>query len=146
MLRTLGCTGMRPSELLKLSVKDVINGKARICSKRNKTRIIFFTESLKRDLIDWTTSMNRKENLFKLSVDHLRYIMRMGVDIGIPRKVLHPYSLRHMFGKAFIFRNSNITMLSDIMGHESIETTRIYTRMTLEEQKQSLINTVDWDF
>ena len=49
-----------------------------------------------------------------------------------------------MFGKLFMSRYADISLLGDLMGHDSIETTRVYTRMTLDEQRAKVNMIVDW--
>ena len=49
-----------------------------------------------------------------------------------------------MFGKMFMSRHADISLLGDLMGHDSIETTRVYTRMTLDEQRAEVNMIVDW--
>ena len=58
--------------------------------------------------------------------------------------VVYPHSFRHLFAKNFIERCSDIAMLSDILGHDSIETTRIYLHRSSTEQRQMFNTIVDW--
>ena len=55
--------------------------------------------------------------------------------------VIHPHSFRHLFAKNFVERCDDIALLSDILGHESIETTRIYLHKNSTEQ-QALFNQI----
>ncbi len=63
---------------------------------------------------------------------------------GIPLAVVHPHSFRHRFAKNFIEKYNDIALLADLMGHESIETTRIYLRMTASEQQKIVDKVVTW--
>ena len=54
---------------------------------------------------------------------------------------MYPHSFRHRFAKNFLEKFSDIAFLADLMGHESIETTRIYLRRTSSEQ-QTIVNQV----
>ena len=58
--------------------------------------------------------------------------------------VVYPHSFRHLFAKNFIKRNPDIALLADLMGHESIETTRIYLRRTEAEQREAVNAAIDW--
>ena len=58
--------------------------------------------------------------------------------------VLYPHSFRHRFAKNFLEKNKDIALLADLMGHESIETTRIYLRKTSKEQKEVVDKIVTW--
>ena len=53
-------------------------------------------------------------------------------------------NFRHRFAKSFLERCNDIAMLADLMGHESIETTRIYLRKTSTEQQSIVDQVVDW--
>ena len=59
-------------------------------------------------------------------------------------KVVYPHSLRHRYAKNFLERYNDIALLADLMGHESIETTRIYLRRTASEQQDIVDRVVVW--
>ena len=59
-------------------------------------------------------------------------------------KVVYPHSFRHRYAKNFLERYSDIALLADLMGHESIETTRIYLRRTASEQQDIVDRVVVW--
>ena len=63
---------------------------------------------------------------------------------GIDKKVMHPHSFRHMFAVEFLKRNNNLSLLADVLGHSSVSTTAIYTRMTKEQQQNEIDQTVNW--
>ena len=58
--------------------------------------------------------------------------------------VAYPHSFRHRFAKNFLEKYNDIALLADLMGHESIETTRIYLRMTAGEQRKIINDVVTW--
>lgn len=147
VIKVLASTGIRPSELFKIRYKDITVGYVDIYSKRNKQRRIFFPKSLVKELFTFysiKTMNDLNDFIFKFSISHLRYELRKGVKCGVSRDVLYPYSFRHLFGKTFLKKSKNLTLLADILGHESLETTRIYTRLTKEEQAQEVNRIVDW--
>ena len=63
---------------------------------------------------------------------------------GINPAVVYPHSFRHRFAKNFLDRFNDLALLADLMGHESIETTRIYLRRTATEQKAIVDKIVNW--
>lgn len=63
---------------------------------------------------------------------------------GLNTKVVYPHSFRHRFAKNFLEKYNDISLLADLMGHESIETTRIYLRKTSSEQQQIVDKVVIW--
>lgn len=71
-------------------------------------------------------------------------LKKLAIKYGIDSAVVYPHSFRHRFAKSFLDRCSDIAFLADLMGHESIETTRIYLRKTATEQRTLVDNIVDW--
>lgn len=65
-------------------------------------------------------------------------------EYGIDSKVVYPHSFRHRFAKNFLAKYNDIALLADLMGHESIETTRIYLRMTAGKQYSIVNKVVTW--
>ena len=65
-------------------------------------------------------------------------------EYGLDPKVVYPHSFRHRFAKNFLEKYNDIAFLADLMGHESIETTRIYLRRTATEQQQIVDKIVTW--
>lgn len=61
---------------------------------------------------------------------------------GLSKDKVHPHSFRHLFAKEFLTNGGDIATLADILGHSSLETTRIYTQMSLSEQR-ALLNEMD---
>lgn len=59
-------------------------------------------------------------------------------------RVVYPHSFRHRFAKNFLEQYNDISLLADLMGHESIETTRIYLRRTSGGQQQIVDKVVVW--
>ena len=65
---------------------------------------------------------------------------RAGVNAG----EVFPHNLRHLFATAFYRAYKDIVKLADVLGHSSIETTRIYLRKTATEQRTLVDNIIDW--
>ena len=63
---------------------------------------------------------------------------------GLDKKVVYPHSFRHRYAKNFLEKYNDIALLADLMGHESIETTRIYLRRTASEQQELVDKIVTW--
>ena len=64
--------------------------------------------------------------------------------IKLNKDVVYPHSFRHRFAKNFLDRFNDLALLADLMGHESIETTRIYLRRTASEQQALVDKIVTW--
>ena len=63
---------------------------------------------------------------------------------GLNTRVVYPHSFRHRFAKNFLEKYNDISLLADLMGHESIETTRIYLRKSSFEQQTIVDKVVTW--
>ena len=63
---------------------------------------------------------------------------------GLMPEVVHPHSFRHRFAKSFIEQCSDISLLSDLLGHANLETTRIYLRRSSAEQYEIVNRIVNW--
>ena len=71
-------------------------------------------------------------------------LKRFANRYGLKREVVYPHSFRHRYAKNFLERFNDIALLADLMGHESIETTRIYLRRTASEQRKIVDKIVNW--
>ena len=137
MLELLYATGIRVSELRHITAEAVREGRAAVRNK-GKTRVILIPAALRKLLLGYmkkagvtTGSVFLSKN--KTPLDRSTVWRRMkalceraGVD---PRKVF-PHSLRHLFARVFYSVEKDLLRLADILGHASVNTTRIYTMET----------------
>lgn len=152
IIRFMAATGVRVSELVQIKVEHVKCGYMDIYSKDNKIRRIYFPKSLRIDALKWLDQIDRVSGYVFLN----RYgepitpagirgqLKKFTALYGLDPKVVYPHSFRHRFAKNFIEKCGDISMLSDILGHESIETTRIYLHRSSTEQKQIVNQIVNW--
>lgn len=141
----LGKTGARVSELIKLRYGDLKRGYAEMPTK-GKIRRIYFCDSLRTDEI-MQYYLDRKDGDYLIQNRFGEQITERGVaqqllnfseKYGINKKVMHPHSFRHFFAIEFLKRDKDITLLADLMGHSSINTTQIYLRLSQDEQQKRL--------
>lgn len=153
IVRFLCATGARISELIKIKVEHVKVGYIDIYSKGGKIRRIYIPLALRKETIKWI------ENNLKIETGYI-FLNRFGerittrgisqqlknyaIKYGIDPKVVYPHSFRHRFAKNFLEKYNDISLLADLMGHESIETTRIYLRKTASEQQKLVDEIVTW--
>ena len=71
-------------------------------------------------------------------------LKKLGVKYELNPNVIYPHSFRHRFAKSFFDRFNDISLLADLMGHKSIETTRIYLRRTSTKQQEIVNKIIDW--
>lgn len=149
----MGCTGARISEILKIKVENVVDGQIDFYGKGKKSRRIYFVKPFQSAVLKWLESIERRTGYVFVNPDNGKQMTIKGVEkhlktlgkrYSIDPSVMYPHSFRHMFGKTFYDKERDLPLLADIMGHSSIETTRIYTRRTAQEQKQVMEKIVNW--
>ena len=148
----MAATGARVSELLQIKAEHVSVGYLDLYSKGGKMRRIYIPKKLCAEAAKWlkerglTTGYlftNRIGN--RLSTRGIAIQLKhFAENYGINREVVYPHSFRHRFAKNFLEKFNDIALLADLMGHESIETTRIYLRRTASEQQKIVDKVVTW--
>lgn len=152
VVRFLTCTGARISELRLFTVESVRLGHLDLVSKGQKLRRIYIPSGLQRDALTWLRDIGRDDGYIFPSKnkkpmtarDISMGLKRFADKYGIDQDVVYPHSFRHRFAKNFIEKNPDIAFLADLMGHESLETTRVYLRRTASEQRAAVDATIDW--
>lgn len=152
VVRFLAGTGARISELRQFTVESVHTGFLDLVSKGQKLRRIYIPASLQRDAAEWIEFTGKTSGYVFTSKSNMPMtarglslgLKRCAAKYGINQDVVYPHSFRHRFAKNFIERNPDIAFLADLMGHESLETTRIYLRRTASEQRAAVDATIDW--
>lgn len=150
IIRTLAGTGIRVGELKYITVDAVKHGEARIINK-GKIRNVVLKENIRRMLEAYCEAggiiggvifegRNGREVISRAYI--CAAMKELGTKAGIPREKLFAHNLRHLFAKRFIEKTNDIVTLADVLGHTSIDTTRIYTR-TSNAEKRAKIETVD---
>ena len=148
----MAATGARVSELLQIKAEHVQMGYLDIYSKGGKLRRLYIPKNLRIEASNWIANRNLKSGYLFLNKYGERITTRgishqlkhFAQKYGIDKKVVYPHSFRHRFAKNFLDRYNDIALLADLMGHESIETTRIYLRKTASEQQQIVDCIVNW--
>lgn len=152
VVRFMATTGARVSELIQIKCEHVKMGYLDLYSKGGKLRRIYIPETLQIEACEWLRETNRDSGFVFLN----KYgelmtprgisaqLKHFGKKYGLDESVVYPHSFRHRFAKSFIERYQDISMLADLMGHSSIETTRIYLRKTSTEQKNIVNQVIDW--
>ena len=149
ILEMFYATGMRLSELIGLRDADVdLSAKLlKVTGKRNKQRLIPFGEELWMDLLGYIKLRNetlpdRDDALFvrkdgKRMYPELVYkIVRRNLSKVATLKKRSPHVLRHTFATAMLNGNAELQAVKELLGHESLATTEIYTHTTFEELKK----------
>lgn len=151
-IRLMAATGLRVSELVEVQVSDIRQGFVDLCSKGKRVRRVYIPEQLQASCLRWLDHIGRSSGYVflnrlgnRISTNGIRdRLKQLGIRFGLDPAVLYPHSFRHLFAKNFIEQCDDIAMLSDILGHESIETTRIYLQRSSTEQQHIFNQIVDW--
>lgn len=152
VIRFLAATGARVSELVQIKVEHIKLGHLDLYSKGGKLRRIYIPKVLQDEALSWLNEKNQKSGFVFLNRYGKRITTRgistqlkkIAEKYNIDKTVVYPHSFRHRFAKNFLERCNDIAFLADLMGHESIETTRIYLRKTATEQREIVDQIVDW--
>lgn len=153
VVRFLGATGARISEFVEFKVEHIKMGYLDIYGKGNKLRRIYIPKLLQEEALDYFVNQKGYESGFLWLNRFGERLTPRGIagqlkvfakNYGIRKEVVYPHSFRHRFAKNFIEKYNDIALLADLMGHENIETTRIYLRKTADEQKELVDKLVIW--
>lgn len=152
VIRFITATGARISELIQFKVEHVKIGYFDLYSKGGKLRRIYIPQKLQVEALKWFEQNNITEGFIfknkygnKITARGISgELKKLGIKYGLDSKVIYPHSFRHRFAKSFLDRFNDISLLADLMGHESIETTRIYLRRTSTEQQEIVNKIIDW--
>lgn len=152
VVRFMAATGVRVSELVQIKAEHIQIGYVDIYSKGGKLRRIYIPRLLREEVLSWLKEKNQESGFLFLNKQGKRITTRgiagqlkvMAQRYGIDQAVVYPHSFRHRFAKSFLERFNDLALLADLMGHESIETTRIYLRRTSTEQQAIVDRVVDW--
>lgn len=145
IMRTLALTGIRVSELVGCTVEAMKTGRFIVCNK-GKSRDVFLPEKLVAELQEYCRSNAITEGVIFRGNDDgpitriavYKMIVRLADELGLPKGSVHPHSFRHLFAVTYMKQYSNLFELADILGHSSLETTRIYTATTGAERRKKM--------
>lgn len=145
LMQTLCATGIRVSELPFITVEAVRSGQA-IVSLKGKTRRILLTAALRRELSRYIKERGLKSgSVFvtksgrPMDRSNILHEMKALCDAaGVDRKKVFPHNLRHLFACLFCQKEKDPIRLADLLGHSNVNTTRIYTCVSGDEQERQI--------
>ncbi len=145
ILQTICGTGIRVSELSYFTVEAVQNGEVVVCCK-NKTRTILLPGKLRKTLIGFAKQQGIRSGIIfrtksgkPLNRSNIWSDMKKLCEkAGVSASKVFPHNLRKLFAKTFYKIEKDIAKLADILGHGSIDTTRIYIMTTGMEHRRKI--------
>lgn len=142
-------TGVRLSELIGLDNKDVdfSSSLIKVTGKRNKQRLIPFGEELKIAMMEYVDVRNEavpirtnaffvRENGERLSRSIVENLVKRNLSKVVTLKKRSPHVLRHTFATTMLNHDAELGVIKELLGHESLATTEVYTHTTFEELKK----------
>ena len=151
IIELLYATGLRVSELVNIKIKDIDTKERviKVLGKGSKERIVIYnnhtSEALKKYLNNGYNDFNKKntgylilnKNGDKLSDRYIRNIIDKKIrKAGIKTKI-SPHTLRHTFATDMLEQGADLVTVKELLGHESLNTTSIYTHITNEQIKKT---------
>ncbi len=155
VIELLYSTGIRVSELVNIKIKDIkINEKQiLILGKGNKERIVLFGELAKQTLKEYlntnkelfTGNINNQylfinKNKNHLSTNKIELIVKDVLKKSALKLNISPHTLRHTFATHLLENGADLKSVQELLGHENLKTTAIYTHISNERLKHVFVN------
>ena len=145
LLETICSTGIRVGEVPYITVEAARRGRAEIALK-GKIRVILLPGKLCRKLLKYARTQKIASGEIFLTRGGTRLsrgqiwaeMKRLCVHAGVSPAKVFPHNLRHLFARTFYRASRDIVQLADVLGHSSLETTRIYLLTTGAEHRRRL--------
>lgn len=147
ILQTICGTGIRVSELQFITVEAARRGEATVSCK-GKTRLVFIVRNLQKKLLHYAAEQEIESGYIfitrngrAISRSNIwRDMKSLCIDADVNPSKVFPHNLRHLFARVFYGIEKDIAKLADILGHSSINTTRIYIISSGAEHRQHMEN------
>ncbi len=145
ILQTICGTGMRVSELRYVTVEAAKRGEATVRCK-GKTRTVFLVKELKQKLLRYAAKQKIESGMIFVTrtgkplgrTNIWREMKALCAEANVNPQKVFPHNLRHLFARVFYNMEKDIAKLADILGHSSINTTRIYIISTGTEHRRRM--------
>ena len=145
ILQTICGTGIRVSELQHITVEAARCGEATVSCK-GKTRSVFIVKELKQKLLRYAAEQGIRSGMIFVTrtgravsrTNIWREMKSLCREAGVNPEKVFPHNLRHLFARVFYSIDKDIAKLSDVLGHSSINTTRLYIISTGIEHRRRM--------
>lgn len=154
IVELLYATGLRVSELVNIKIKDITKNEKsiRIIGKGNKERIVYYgeyaTSALEKYLNNARSELLKNKNSDYLLINHLgnklttagiRDILDKIVVAASLKHKMSPHTLRHTFATHLLSNGADLRAVQELLGHESLSTTQIYTHVGLDQLRMEYL-------
>lgn len=145
LIQTICSTGIRVSELEYITV-EALHTRRAVVSLKGKTRTVILPIELCRELKQYVKERDIKSGAIFVTRNGKpmnrsniwKEMKELCESAGVDKEKVFPHNLRHLFACTYYQLNKDITHLADILGHSNINTTRIYTLVSGEEQEKQI--------
>lgn len=145
IIQTICGTGIRVSELRYITVEAVKRGEATV-SLKGKTRSVFIVKELKKKLLRYIAKQRITSGSVFITrsgkpmsrTNIWREMKNLCKEAKVNPKKVFPHNLRHLFARTFYGIEKDIAKLADVLGHSSINTTRIYIATSGTEHRRRM--------
>lgn len=156
MLETLYSCGLRVSELVNLKFSDIFfeEGFIRVIGKGNKERLVPVSPSVEHEIGIYQQHIRRHQHI-QPGNENIVFLNRRGAkltrvmvftiiknlahEIGL-QKVISPHTFRHSFATHLLEGGANLRAIQEMLGHESITTTEIYTHLDQRFMREAILS------
>ena len=147
LIQTICGTGIRVSELQFITVEAAKCGEAVVRCK-GKTRAVFIVRELRQKLLRYAAEQNIQGGMIFVTrtgkpisrTNIWREMKALCIEADVNPQKVFPHNLRHLFARVFYGIEKDIAKLADLLGHSSINTTRIYIISTGMEHRRRMEN------
>lgn len=156
IIELLYATGLRVSELVSIEIKNInfSEQSIKVLGKGNKERIVFYgdyaseimdiylkksREELANNIENDYLFLNNKGN--KLSTRSIELILKKAIDYLAIKNKVTPHTIRHTFATHLLNNGADIKSVQELLGHESLSTTQIYTHVTSDRLRNVYLKT-----
>lgn len=149
LMKVLAMTGIRIEELKFITVENIQSNYIAVTNK-GKSRTVIIRQDLARELRRYCringirhgfVFAGKKDGCMMAKSTIWRRLKKIAGAARVNKQKVHAHSFRHFFAKEFLLQNNNnILELADLLGHESLDTTRIYNVSTDAEKRKKLEN------
>lgn len=145
LMKTLAKTGIRISELSYITVEACNKGVTQVHNK-GRFRDVYLPDGLIAELRQYC----RREKIESGSIfignkgtpvsrkAVWKMLKKLASEAGVDECKVHPHAFRHYFSLSYMNQYGNIFELADFLGHANVETTRIYSKSTVEQKRKRL--------
>lgn len=150
-IKTLATTGARISEFLQFKWEDIERGDVILKGKGSKYRRFFFQKSLQQEITAYIRANHKSGSLciarngqIMTTRGFAERLKSWAPKCNIDKTKMHAHAFRHFFAKMYLKNNKDVVQLAELLGHGSVDTTRIYLQKSYAEQKKDFNRNVNW--